>query len=175
MIQRRRWGQWALGRFALGAWGLHFSVAAAPRLATDSAPVVWPRRTALLDGEVLSAEVLQGQGLLVVFWATHCAFCLRHNTKLQQVLTTMGAAAPRVLGVSLDRDAALVRRHLATHGHRFDVTLDAAPWLAALGARRVLPTTVAVNRLGQRSLPMPGEMFEEDLAELLQWSAAPAG
>ncbi len=166
MMQRRHWVAWALGVAA----GKDAPVSAAPLVAPGGTAVAWPARTRLLSGETLTAEQLAGQGLLVVVWATHCAFCLRHNTKLQQVLTAKGAQAPRVLGVSLDRDEGLVRRHLQQHGHRFDVTLEATPWLAALGARRVLPTTVAVNRQGQRSVVMPGEMFEEDLAELLQWA-----
>jgi hypothetical protein len=39
-----------------------------------------------------------------------------------------------------------------------------------LGVRRVLPTTVPVNRRGERGLVMPGEMFEEDLAEMAAWA-----
>jgi len=130
----------------------------------------------LLTGEVLAAEAWAGQGLLVVFWATHCPFCQRHNAKLHQLVTALGAQAPRVLAVSSDRDPAVVQRYLKTHGYPFWVTLEAAAWQAALGVRRVLPTTVPINRQGQRGLVMPGEMFEEDLAELARWTqATPTG
>ncbi len=165
MIQRRRWALAALTAMA-GA------VTRPSASATGPARVNFPAQTRLLTGEVLDAEAWAGQGLLVVFWATHCPFCQRHNAKLHQLVTALGAQAPRVLAVSSDRDPAVVRRYLQTHGYPFWVTLDAAAWQSALGVRRVLPTTVPINRLGQRGLVMPGEMFEEDLAELARWTQA---
>lgn len=137
--------------------------------------VNFPAQTRLLTGEALGPEAWAGQGLLVVFWATHCPFCQRHNAKLQQLVSALGAQAPRVLAVSSDRDPAVVQRYLQTHGYPFWVTLDAAAWQAALGVKRVLPTTVPINRAGQRGLVMPGEMFEEDLAELARWTQTMPG
>jgi thiol-disulfide isomerase/thioredoxin len=132
--------------------------------------VTLPSQTRLLNGDIKTANEWAGQGLLVVFWATHCPFCHRHNAKLQQVMATLGPQAPRVLAVSLDRDAAAVERYLRGAPLPFMVTLDSAAWLSALRVKRVMPTTVPINRFGQRGLVVPGEMFEEDLAELAHWA-----
>jgi thiol-disulfide isomerase/thioredoxin len=134
----------------------------------QAAAVAWPARTELLDGQVLDAQAWQGQPLLVVFWATHCPFCLRHNAKLHQLLQI--SPDLRVLAVAQDRDPAVVRRYMARHGYHFPVTLDARAWQAALPVKRVLPTTVPIDRAGRVGLVMPGEMFEEDLAELARWT-----
>lgn len=134
----------------------------------QAAAVAWPARTELLDGQVLDAQAWQGQPLLVVFWATHCPFCLRHNAKLHQLL--QASPGLRVLAVAQDRDPALVRRYMARHSYQFPVTLDAQAWRAALAVKRVLPTTVPINRAGQAGLALPGEMFAEDLAEMAQWA-----
>ena len=160
MIRRR---QWAMAALASAAWPW---AEAAP----VPVPVAFPAQTRLLSGEVLGADAWVGQALLVVFWATHCPFCQRHNAKLHQLVQAMGDRAPKVLAVSSDRDVGAVQRYMRTHGYPFLVTLDAAPWQQALGVRRVLPTTVPINRQGERGLVMPGEMFEEDLAEMAAWT-----
>jgi thiol:disulfide interchange protein len=76
-----------------------------------------------------------------------------------------------VLTVVRERDAAAVRRHLARRGWTFPVTLDSAPLAAALAARNVVPLTVVVDAQGRLKQVLPGEMFEEDLLELLEHAA----
>ena len=46
--------------------------------------------------------------------------------------------------------------------------MDQAPLAAALSARRVIPLTVTVDRAGRLLQVIPGEMFEDDVLELLQ-------
>jgi len=139
----------------------------------QAATVAWPQRTQLLDGRVRTAADWQGKPLLVVFWATHCPFCLRHNANLQQLLVD-AADAPPVLAVAADRDARTVERYMARHGYRFEVTLDEAAWRQALPVRRVLPTTVPIDALGRIGQVVPGEMFPEDLLQLARWASGAA-
>lgn len=134
-----------------------------------AADIRWPARTQLLDGSQRSAADWQGKPLLVVFWATHCPFCQRHNANLQQLLRDQ-AQAPAVLAVALDRDPLVVRRYMDRHGYRFDVTLDEAAWRQALPVRRVIPTTVPISVTGQIGQIVPGEMFPEDLLQLARWA-----
>lgn len=129
----------------------------------------WPARTQLLDGSQRSAADWEGKPLLVVFWATHCPFCLRHNANLHQLMQA-NPDAPAVLGVALDRDPLVVRRYMERHGYRFDVTLDEAAWRQALPVRRVIPTTVPISAQGEVGQIVPGEMFPEDLLQLARWA-----
>jgi thiol-disulfide isomerase/thioredoxin len=131
-------------------------------------PVAWPSVT-LLDGRTLEPAHWQGQLGVVVFWSTTCPFCRRHNQhveKLQRAAREAGAPL-RVLGVARDRDAATVRRYAQAQGYSFDITQDVAPLAAALAPRNLIPQTAVVGRDGRLLQLLPGEMFEEDVMELL--------
>lgn len=136
---------------------------------TAATAIRWPARTQMLDGSQRSAADWQGKPLLVVFWATYCPFCQRHNANLHQLMLDK-PEGPAVLAVALDRDPEVVRRYMDRHGYRFDVTLDAAPWRQALPVRRVIPSTVPVSAQGEIGQLVPGEMFPEDLAQLARWA-----
>jgi hypothetical protein len=60
---------------------------------------------------------------------------------------------------------------MALHGWQFPVTLDEAPLAEALSARRVVPLTVTVDRGGRLKEVIPGEMFEQDVLDLLRLAA----
>ena len=83
-----------------------------------------------------------------------------------------------VLGVARDgtsdKHAATVQRYAKVEGYSFAITLDAAPLQAALASRNIIPLTAAVTRQGLLKQVLPGEMFEEDMMELLQLADLPA-
>jgi thiol-disulfide isomerase/thioredoxin len=156
----------AMGSLALAAGTLPLRARAAA--AQKGEPVAWPGVT-LLDGRALGPAQWQGQVGVVVFWSTTCPFCRRHNQhieKLQQAARAAGAPL-RVLGVARDRDAEAVRRYALNPGYSFDITQDVAPLAAALAPRNLIPQTAVVGRDGRLVQVLPGEMFEEDVMELL--------
>jgi thiol-disulfide isomerase/thioredoxin len=161
-IARRR----VLAALALATAG------AAPRARAAAAQkgelVAWPAVT-LLDGRRLEPAHWQGRLGVVVFWSTTCPFCRRHNQhveKLQRAARAAGAPLA-VLGVARDRDAATVQRYAQAQGYSFDITQDVAPMAAALAPRNLIPQTAVVGRDGRLVQLLPGEMFEEDVMELL--------
>jgi thiol-disulfide isomerase/thioredoxin len=131
-------------------------------------PVAWPT-VRLLDGRTLEAAQWQGQVGVVVFWSTTCPFCRRHNQHVEKLhRAAQAAGAPlRVLGVARDRDAAVVQRYAQAQGYGFAITQDVAPLAAALAPRNLIPLTAVVGRDGRLVQVLPGEMFEEDVMELL--------
>ncbi|HMO45227.1 MAG TPA: TlpA disulfide reductase family protein [Rubrivivax sp.] len=129
--------------------------------------VQWPT-VKLLDGRSWSAAEAQGKAVVVVFWSISCAFCRRHNPHVEKLRAAAVGKPLVVLTVSRDADAAAVARHLREQGLNFAVTLDYAPMAEALSARRVTPLTVTVGRDGRVRQVIAGEMFEEDVLELLQ-------
>lgn len=140
----------------------------APAQAAPAQPgerVVWPEVT-LLDGRRWSAAQAKGKAVVVVFWSTTCAFCLRHNAHVARLQRETAGRPLEILTVARERDADAVRRYLAQHGHGFAVTLDTAPMAAALTTRRMIPLTVTVARDGRLKQVIPGEMFEDDVLEL---------
>lgn len=136
-------------------------------------PVTWPT-VALLGGGTLAPAQWDGQVAVVVFWTTTCPFCRRHNQHVEKLhRAAQAAGAPlRVLGVAREKDAAAVQRYAQAQGYSFPITLDAAPMAAALSERRVIPLTAVVTRQGLLKQVLPGEMFEEDVMELLQLAQA---
>jgi thiol-disulfide isomerase/thioredoxin len=158
---------------ALGTPGAWIATGARAAPAQPGHAVAWPAVT-LLDGTPLPAAHWAGRAAVVVFWTTTCPFCRRHNQHVEKLhRAARAAAAPlTVLGVARERDAALVSRYAQAQGYSFPITLDSAPLAAVLSERRVIPLTAVVARDGRLKQVLPGEMFEEDVMELLQLAAA---
>jgi thiol-disulfide isomerase/thioredoxin len=143
------------------------SPAAWAAAARPGEPVAWPDVT-LLDGTRLTGASLQGRAVVVVFWSTTCPFCRRHNQHVDKLHRAAQGLPLTVLGVARERDAAVVRRYVQQQGYGFAITLDHAPLAAALSERKMIPLTAVVDRQGRLKQVLPGEMFEEDVMELLQ-------
>lgn len=152
----------AAAAFGPAAWS---AAGAAPALPGEA--VRWPE-VDLLDGARWSAAQASGKAVVVVFWSTTCPFCKRHNQHVEKLQRAAAGKALSVLGVARDRDPATVRRTIAAQGYSFANTLDYAPMSAALSTRNMIPLTVTVDRQGRLKHVLPGEMFEEDVLELLQ-------
>ena len=160
---KRRHAISAVAAAAAPAWWAEAT--AAP--AAPGQIVSWPEVT-LIDGSRFGAVQAEGRALVVVFWSTTCPFCRRHNQHVQKLHRAAAGRRLAVLGVARDGDAAAVRRHASAQGYTFPITMDQAPLAAALSARRVIPLTVTIDRAGRLLQAIPGEMFEDDVLELLQ-------
>ena len=132
--------------------------------------VPWPDME-LLGGGRFGAAQAEGNAVVVVFWTTTCPFCRRHNQHLEKLHRAAAGKRLRVLGVARETDAALVARYAQAQGYTFPITLNQPELAALLSPRRAVPMTVVINRQGRLKQTLPGEMFEEDLLELLQLAA----
>ena len=151
---------------------LVFAGAALPLWARAQAPSVepgarieWPA-IALLDGRTLEAAAWQGQAAVVVFWATHCAYCKRHNLHVDTLYRATRGQPLRVLAVALDTDADAVRRVVSARGYAFPVALDGGQLRGRLTPRRVIPMTCLIDRTGRLLQAIAGEMSEDDVLGL---------
>ena len=136
--------------------------------AAPGAAVSWPA-VKLLDGSRWAPP--EGKAAVVVFWATHCPFCKRHNEHLEKLHQAARGKTLTVLTVARDRDPETVRRMMADKQWTFPVTLDYTALAAALSQRNMIPLTVTVSRSGKLQQVFPGEMFEEDLLDILRLAA----
>ena len=141
---------------------------------TQAGPVIeWPA-ISLLDGATLSPASWRGQAGVLVFWATYCPYCRRHNAHVNKLYRATQGQALRVLGVALDTDADAVHRYMLANNYSFPVALDGGKLRQRLTQRRVIPMTCVLDRQGLLVQAIPGEMFEEDVlgfAQLLQLPA----
>ena len=141
---------------------------------TAASPVIeWPV-IQLLDGSTLSPASWQDQAAVLVFWATYCPYCKRHNARVDKLHRAAQGQALRVLGVALDSDADAVRRYMAGNGYQFPVTLDDGTLRKRFTARRVIPMTCVLDRQGRLLQAIPGEMAEDDVLGLARVLQRPA-
>jgi thiol-disulfide isomerase/thioredoxin len=161
--------------FELALLGLASAVPGLAR-AQNPDPVVpadWPE-IAVLDGGRLDPASWRGQPAIVVFWATYCAYCKRHNAHVDKLYRATRGQPLRVLGVALDNDEDAVRRYMAVNGYVFPVAMDGGRLRQRLTPRRVIPMTCVLDRQGRLLQAIPGEMSEDDVLGLAQRLRRPA-
>ena len=161
---KRRDSLLALPALGLGPWPVPPARAdAGPAL--PGQPVAWPAGAPLLDGRPW--QPVAGQAQIVVIWSTTCPFCKRHNAHIEKLHRALAGRPAAVLGVARDRNPEDVQRYLSANGYSFPVTLAWRAFAAALSGRNVIPLTITVDRQGRLKQAIPGEMFEEDVMELV--------
>lgn len=101
------------------------------------------------DGTLHDSRTYAGQPLLVNFWATWCPPCRQEMADLEALHRQLSPAGLRLLAVSVDEDANLVREYLRREQLTFTVLLDAGQrWSGAALAVPGFPTTYLVGRDG---------------------------
>lgn len=80
-----------------------------------------------LDGRAVSLDSLRGRPVLLDFWATWCAPCVKSMPELEAVHRRWAARGLTVLGVSIDEGGdALVRKFVAKRKVTYPIAVDAA-------------------------------------------------
>lgn len=141
------------------------AITAPAAAALPTALIEWPELD-WISGEKAARSELSGVPVVVVFWATYCAFCKRHNAHLDKLYRAVDPRRLRVLSVAVDSDAAGVRQYMAANGYRFPVALDDGRLRTRFTDRRVIPMTCTLDRHGRPGLCIPGEMTEADVIGL---------
>ena len=145
------------------AWARGLPAAEAPAELREA--IRWPAIT-LLGGETLAAEAWKDTAAVVVFWATWCPFCRRHNARIEQLHRAAAGPHLRILSVALDGDEAAVQRYMTTNGFHFPVVVGRPDLRDLFTKRRVIPMTCLVDRPGRLAQVIPGEMAEGDVLAL---------
>jgi peroxiredoxin len=123
----------------------------------------------LLDGSTGRTAALRGQVVLVNFWATSCAPCIR---AMPGLVTTYQQFAPRgltTLAVAMQYDApAAVSQFAQVRQLPFGVVIDNTGAVArAFGDVRITPTTFVIDKRGAIAWHSSGEPDTPRLHALL--------
>ncbi len=125
------------------------------------------------DGAPLTLAAFEGRVVVLNFWATWCAPCIREMPSLDRLQTQLSAEGLSVVAVSEDRGGAkVVEPFLEKLGlANLEMYLDPKGEFAREFAVRGLPTTMLVDRRGRLigGLEGPAEWDEEDAVALVRF------
>ena len=165
MWQRRALVAAVGGTLAAGLAGGKPGAAGAPAFASKLKPTdppVTPEETAFLDGSGTTRSLTEyrGQGLMVNFWATWCAPCVREMPDLAALADVLAPDDILVLPLSADRGGApIVTKWFQDQKiTNLPVLLDTKGALGRAWQLRGLPTTVLINRAGQEVARLEGDV-----------------
>jgi thiol-disulfide isomerase/thioredoxin len=163
MIRRRQWMVGTAG--AAAAAGIAGGVWHRQQNAVADSPL-WPLQFSGPRGEPIAMAALKGKPLIVNFWATWCAPCVKELPEFDRFHQTFGPQGWQVIGLAID-NAAAVNRFLARTPVKFPIAI-AGPGGSTLmhdlgNAQGVLPFTVVIDRRGQVVQRRMGETAYTDL------------
>lgn len=116
-----------------------------------------------LDGRRLDLAAYRGRPVLLNFWATWCAPCVREFPLLRRTLDQRGSQGLVVLGVLVNDSAGNARRFVREHGGTWPVGTDQGAKAAAAFKVVGLPETVFVRKDGTLATRVLGELTQDRL------------
>jgi thiol-disulfide isomerase/thioredoxin len=145
---------------------------AAPRQAAVAEAAFAKFRATDMDGRVLTASTLRGRVVILDFWATWCAPCLKEVPTYQRLRREHDASQLEIIGVSVD---VLDRRGLVSWLNRQQVTWtqihDRRGYTGELAQQfkvNSLPTTYVFDAEGRLvAANVRGERLLETIAKLM--------
>jgi len=157
-----------LAALALGlAWPAHAAGTRAELAGGPARAQEVLRRHALrtLDGKTVSIKALEGQVVVVNFWASWCPRCRRELPGLDALNASMASRGGRVLAVSIDHEASAAERFARKHKLAMAVCHDGPDGLARELDLPHVPFTVVLDRTGAVAFTTSGS-DDAALAEL---------
>ena len=110
------------------------------------------------DGTDLTLDDFKGRVVLVNFWATWCAPCIRELPSLDELQLKLGGEGLLVLAISQDRGGAVVAAPFLKKldVNRLGLFLDSRMKLGRAFGVRALPWTILIDRDGNVVGHLPG-------------------
>lgn len=138
---------------------------ASDRIGRPAPALALPR---LANGATLDLESLRGRPVIVNFWASWCAPCVRELPALASFSAEhSGPDAPQVLAVNVTEDVATIASFLAERGvTNLTVLLDSDGHASDVWGARGLPMTFHIDPAGRIAAVQRGEIT---LTALRHW------
>ncbi|MEA3337703.1 MAG: redoxin domain-containing protein [Chloroflexota bacterium] len=121
-----------------------------------------------LDGEQLELADLQGQPVVLNFWATWCGPCRAEMPELQRLHEQLSRAGVVVLGVNQNETPDIVSRYREGLGIDFPTVIDQRLRVSREYAVNSIPTTFFIDRDGVIQRTFIGPMTDAVLAQNLK-------
>lgn len=101
-----------------------------------------------LEGQSVTLSQLQGQPVLLNFWATWCGPCVHEMPFLQQVYQDWPEEELVLLGVNIGESPSQAAQFMQSNGLSFTVLLDSQTAVAEEYNIKYIPTTFLIDREG---------------------------
>lgn len=124
----------------------------------------------LIDGRKIPEGYYQGKPVVIEYWASWCPFCARQNPYVQKLVALAGQKGLEILTISIDRHESDVHDYIEKHHYTFPVAMETPELIKVFGRRKVIPQIFVVTADGTLAESIPGEMFEEDVLELIKYA-----
>jgi thiol-disulfide isomerase/thioredoxin len=102
----------------------------------------------MLDGSRLAIASLDGQVVVLNFWATWCRRCLHELPVLDAMNRDIAARGGRVVAISMDEDRRNVERFVRAHTLRLPIAYDGPSGMARELDLKQVPLTLVLDRRG---------------------------
>ncbi len=102
----------------------------------------------LMDGRELPLSEFRGKFVLLNFWATWCAPCLREMPDMEALQENVGSENLTVLAVSMGETEERVQKFLKMHGFTFPIVADTSMEIVQLYGVKNIPITYLISPEG---------------------------
>ena len=126
------------------------------RVASETRRVLGQHVFKTLDGESLTLASLQGQVVVLNFWASWCAPCRKELPALDALQASIAGQGGRVVAISIDNDLPNVTRFRKTHALKLPIVHDGPDGLARELDLQYIPFTLVLDREGAVALVSTG-------------------
>jgi thiol-disulfide isomerase/thioredoxin len=115
-----------------------------------------------IAGREFSSADLHGKVVLINFWATWCAPCVKEMPGFQQLQDRYRKQGLVVVGIALDADSSAVASFASELGVRYPLLLNTPQLQQDLGGILGLPTTLVFDRQGTLRKKTIGFDYKEE-------------
>ncbi|MFH0938338.1 MAG: TlpA disulfide reductase family protein [Planctomycetota bacterium] len=140
------------------------------RLQPGQAP--FPIEDTDIKGEKFSLAALKDQVVIVDFWASWCAPCIKELPNLIKLYNEHKDKGLAIVGISLDKNAGQLQQSIEEHGIAWPILSDNMGWQNVIAQKwniRAIPKTFILDRKGIiRHIDMHGQALAEAVAKLLK-------
>jgi thiol-disulfide isomerase/thioredoxin len=120
------------------------------------------------DGKRHRLSDYRGKWVVVNFWATWCAPCVKEIPEIAEFQRDQPPERAVVIGIALDVDNAQKTREFAVKvGHSYPLVLGDAKVEKQFGKVKGLPTTLVFDASGKRVYDHTGTVTRQSLEEVL--------